>query len=80
MRKTQYRERPATAPAAFAEHGAEEETHLKPSELYYDDETQKIYYRVMMACFLTSVKSGTARLVGLEIRDNFDLEANNYTS
>lgn len=48
MRKAQHRERPATAPAAFAEHGEEEETHLKPSEICYDDETQKIYYRVMM--------------------------------
>ena len=54
MRKTQHRERPATAPAAFAEHGEEEETHLKPSEIYYDDETQKIYYRVMMTCFIVS--------------------------
>lgn len=52
MRKAQLRERPATAPATFAEHGEEEETHLKPSEIYYDDETQKIYYRVIMRCFI----------------------------
>ena len=52
MRKAQYRERSATAPAAFDEHGEEEETHLKPSEIYYDDETQKIYYRVRMRCFV----------------------------
>jgi len=51
MRKVQHRERPATAPAAFAEQ-EEEETHLKPSEIYYDDETQKIYYRVMVTCFM----------------------------
>ena len=52
MHKAQHRERPATAPAAFAERGEEEETHLKPSEIYYDDETQKIYYRVMLTCFI----------------------------
>ncbi|KAJ7337755.1 hypothetical protein OS493_007908 [Desmophyllum pertusum] len=46
MRKTQHRERPATAPATFVDHSEEEEAPLKPSEIYYDNDTQKIYYRV----------------------------------
>lgn len=49
MRKAQHRERPATAPATFTDHGEEEEAPLKPSEIYYDNETQKIYYRVMIS-------------------------------
>ena len=62
MRKAQHSERPATAPAAFAKHGDDEETHLKPSEIYYDDETQKIYYRVMMRCLIYIV--GGDRQIG----------------
>lgn len=49
MRKSQqskHRERPSTAPATLLDNSTEDEGPLKPSEIYYDDDTQKLYYRV----------------------------------
>ena len=44
--KDKYRERPSTAPAVLEDSTTEDEGPIQPSEIYYDDDTQKIYYRV----------------------------------
>ena len=46
MAKAQLRDRPSTAPAAMTGGDEEDQGDLKPSEIYYDNDTQKIYYRV----------------------------------
>lgn len=44
--KDKYRERPSTAPAVLEDSTTEDEGPIQPSEIYYDDDTQKLYYRV----------------------------------
>ena len=50
--QSKHRERPQTAPSTLEETTTEDEGPLKPSEIYYDDDTQKIYYRVMTKCLI----------------------------
>lgn len=40
------RERPSTAPAAVLDDSSELDGPLRPSEIYYDDDSKKIYYKV----------------------------------
>ena len=40
------RERPSTAPATVLDDSAELDGPLRPSEIYYDDDSRKIYYKV----------------------------------
>ena len=39
-------ERPSTAPAAVLDDSSELDGPLRPSEIYYDDDSKKIYYKV----------------------------------
>lgn len=53
MAKAQLRDRPSTAPATITGGDEEDQGDLKPSEIYYDNDTQKIYYRVTVLICLS---------------------------
>jgi len=54
-KQSNHRERPSTAPATLVDNSTEEEDGpLQPTEIYYDDDTQKMYYRVSKVFVLFS--------------------------